>query len=275
MFTDIKDIEKAIIKKYRKEIWIPFIEAVNEFNLIEENDKIAVCISGGKDSLILAKVLQEIQRHGKKKFELKFISMDPGFNKANRDELEFNCKHLEIPVIIKESNIFSITDNIAKEQPCYLCARMRRGFLYNFAKELGCNKIALGHHMDDVIETTMMNVFYAGCYKTMMPKLHSTNFENMELIRPLYYVKEHSIVKFKNYTGLHFMDCGCSVTAEKRTTKRKEIKELIKVLQKTHKDIDKSILKSASNVHLDAVLGYKSNDIKYNFLDFYDNSNLK
>ncbi len=202
---DYKQIENSIIKRYRKDLYSKFCKAVKEFDMIQEGDKIAVCISGGKDSLLTAKLMQEIQKHGDVRFELEFIGMDPGFNECNRKNMEKNCERLNIPIKIKESKIFEICELKSKDQPCYLCARMRRGFLYNFAQDLGCNKIALGHHFDDVIETTMLNVLYSGNFKTMMPKLKSTNFENMELIRPMYYIREQSVVRWRNYIELNSM----------------------------------------------------------------------
>ncbi len=268
-YTDLKDIERAIIKTYRKDIWIPFIQAVNEFELINDGDVIAVCISGGKDSLLSAKLFQELRKHGKKNFELKFISMDPGFNEENRKSLEDNCKHLGIPVEIKNSDIFAVAEKIAGENPCYMCARMRRGFLYNFAKELGCNKISLGHHFDDVIETVMLNMFYSGNYKTMLPKLKASNFEGMELIRPLYFVREKDIIRYTNFTKLPVMKCGCTVAAGKTSSKRRETKEIIAKIKEIVPEVDKSILKSTYNVHVDSVIGYKINDEKHSFLDEY------
>ncbi len=267
---EIQEIERAIIKKYRKQVWIPFIEGINEFNLIEEGDKIAVCISGGKDSFLLAKLLQELKKHGKRKFQLEFISMDPGFNKENRTTLVHNCEKLNIPVKIFDSDIFSVAQKISAENPCYLCARMRRGFLYNKAQELGCNKIALGHHMDDVIETTMLNLLYSGNFKTMMPRLKSTNFDNMELIRPMFHIKEDGIVKFANFTELNFMQCGCEVIACRISSKRNDMKRLIWKMKKENPDVDKSIMRAAYNVNLDAVIGFKSRGTRYDFMDFYD-----
>lgn len=271
---DIKEIERSIIKRYRKGLWIPFINAINEFNLIEENDKICVCISGGKDSMLLAKLLQELKRHGKKDFDLEFFSMNPGFNQENLDELIENCKTLEIPVKIFDSDIFAVSEKLGGDQPCYMCARMRRGFLYNIAKENGCNKIALGHHFDDVIETTMLNLCYSGCYKTMLPRLKSTNFDGMELIRPMYYLREENIIKFRDYIECHFMQCGCKIAEKKDGSKRAEMKELIKYMKTLNPDMDKSILRSAYNVNLDGVLGFKSRGDKYSFLDFYDDDQV-
>lgn len=269
-----KEIEKSIIKKYRKDIWSKFIKAVKEYELINENDKIMVCISGGKDSFLLAKCIQEIKKHGKVNFDACYVVMDPGYNKINRKMIEENAKVLNIPIEIFESNIFDVVTTVDKS-PCYLCARMRRGCLYNKAKELGCNKIALGHHFDDVIETTLLSMFYGSEIKTMMPKLHSENFEGLELIRPLYLVKEDAIISWKNSNDLTFLNCACKFTEEHfskddGTSKRKEIKTLIKELKKVNKDIDHNIFKSLDNVNLNCVLGTKKDGIYKNFIDDYD-----
>lgn len=270
MYTDLKDIERSLIKTYRKSIWVPFIKALNEFKLIEDGDVIGICISGGKDSLLLAKLFQELKKHGKKNFELKFITMDPGFDEENRKSLESNCEYLNIPVIIKESNIFKVAEKIAGENPCYMCARMRRGFLYSFAKELGCNKIALGHHFDDVIETVVLNMFYSGNYKTMLPKLKSENFEGLQLIRPLYYVREKDVIRYTMFTKLPVMKCGCTVAAGKTSSKRAESKRLIAMLKEFVPDIDKSIMSSTFNVNVDSVIGYKLKEEKHSFLDEFE-----
>ena len=269
-----KEIEKSIIKKYRKDIWSKFVKAVKEYELINENDKIMVCISGGKDSFLLAKCIQEIKKHGKVNFDACYVVMDPGYNKINRKMIEENAKVLNIPIEIFESNIFDVVTTVDKS-PCYLCARMRRGCLYNKAKELGCNKIALGHHFDDVIETTLLSMFYGSEIKTMMPKLHSENFEGIELIRPLYLVKEDAIISWKNSNDLTFLNCACKFTEEyfskdDGTSKRKEIKTLIKELKKVNKDIDHNIFKSLDNVNLNCVLGTKKDGIYKNFIDDYD-----
>ena len=269
-----KEIEKSIIKKYRKDIWSKFVKAVQEYKLIEENDKIMVCISGGKDSFLLAKCIQEIKRHGKFDFDACYVVMDPGYNKSNRKMIEENAKILNIPIEIFESNIFDVVTTVDKS-PCYLCARMRRGYLYSKAKELGCNKIALGHHYDDVIETTLLSMFYGSEIKTMMPKLHSENFEGLELIRPLYLVKEDSIISWKNSNNLTFLNCACKFTEEHfskddGTSKRKEIKNLIKELKKVNKDIDHNIFKSLDNVNLNCILGTKKDGEYKSFLEDYD-----
>lgn len=269
-----KEIEKSIIKKYRKDIWSKFVKAVKEYELINENDKIMVCISGGKDSFLLAKCIQEIKKHGKVNFDACYVVMDPGYNKINRKMIEENAKVLNIPIEIFESNIFDVVTTVDKS-PCYLCARMRRGCLYNKAKELGCNKIALGHHFDDVIETTILSIFYSSEIKTMMPKLHSENFEGLELIRPLYLVKEDAIISWKNSNDLTFLNCACKFTEEHfskddGTSKRKEIKTLVKELKKVNKDIDHNIFKSLDNVNLNCVLGTKKDGIYKSFIDDYD-----
>ena len=269
-----KEIEKSIIKKYRKDIWSKFVKAVKEYELINENDKIMVCISGGKDSFLLAKCIQEIKKHGKVNFDACYVVMDPGYNKINRKMIEENAKVLNIPIEIFASNIFDVVTTVDKS-PCYLCARMRRGCLYNKAKELGCNKIALGHHFDDVIETTLLSMFYGSEIKTMMPKLHSENFEGLELIRPLYLVKEDAIISWKNSNDLTFLNCACKFTEEHfskddGTSKRKEIKTLIKELKKVNKDIDHNIFKSLDNVNLNCVLGTKKDGIYKSFIDDYD-----
>lgn len=266
----LKDIERSIIKSYRKKIWTKFTRAINDYELIKEGDRIAVAISGGKDSLLMAKLFQELQRHGKFKFELEFISMDPGFHETNREMLLSNCEYLNIPVKLFESGIFEVVDRIAQDYPCYMCARMRRGFLYSKAKELGCNKLSLGHHNNDVIETTLLNILYAGNFKTMRPKLKSTNFEGIELIRPLYYINEEDIKRFINNAGIAPMNCGCVVAAQKTSSKRREVKELIKELKKNFSDVEKSIFQSAHNVNMDSIVGWEKKGKKYSFLDFYD-----
>jgi len=269
-----KEIERSIIKKYRKDIWSKFIKAIKEYSLVEENDKIMVCISGGKDSFLLAKCFQELKRHKKVNFEVEYVVMDPGYNEKNRKHIEEMAQVLNIPIKIFESDIFEIVENIEKS-PCYLCARMRRGCLYNKAKELGCNKIALGHHFDDVIETTLLSMFYGSEIKTMMPKLHSENFEGLELIRPLYMVKENDIIAWKNYNELEFINCACKFTEktskDETESKRLEIKKLIKHLKTINKNIDYNIFKSLDNVNINCILGYKKDREKHSFLDDYKN----
>lgn len=266
---DLVEIEKSLITTYKKELFKPFVKTINEYNLIAPGDKIAVGISGGKDSLVLAKLFQELKKHNKFDFEVVFLSMDPGFRDVNRELLETNCKYLNIDLEIRNSQIFNVIGKIAKQNPCYMCARMRRGFLYNAAKELGCNKLALGHHFDDVIETTLLNMFYGGQFKTMVPKIQSDNFEGIELIRPMMQVKERDIIRWIKYSGIQSMNCGCTVVAEKTSSKRREIKELIESLRRVHPDIDKSIYTSATNVNLDAILGYNKNNEKIHFNQMY------
>ena len=271
----VKEIERSIVKKYHKEIWTNFVKAVKEYELIKEGDRIAVCISGGKDSFLLAKLMQELKRHRKFEYELKFIVMDPGYNSENRKLIEENAKLLDIPIEIFHSEIFDVVVDIEKS-PCYLCARMRRGHLYSKAKELGCNKIALGHHFDDAIETVLMGMFYAGKYETMMPKLHSRNFEGMELIRPMYMVREEYIKAWVNYNGLRFLRCACRFTEEQEklgdegTSKRAEMKELVKEMSKVNKSVATNIFKSMSHVNLETVIAYKYGGKKHSFLDEYD-----
>lgn len=272
---EVKEIERNLIKKFRKDIWSKFIKAVNDFNLISDNDKIMVCISGGKDSFLLAKCMQELQRHGKIHFEARYVVMDPGYDTYNLEYIKDNAKILGVPIEIFNTDIFDVVANVESKSPCYLCAKMRRGHLYNHAKEIGCNKIALGHHFDDVIETTLLSMFYGSEFKTMMPKLHSDNYEGLELIRPLYFVREESIIKFRDYHELKFINCACRFTEgcsliNDGTSKRREMKELIKDLRKLNPDIDYNIYKSTTNVNLDCVLGYKDENGKHSFLEWYD-----
>ena len=269
-----KEIERTIIKKYRKEIWSRFFKAVIDYELIKENDKVMVCISGGKDSFLLAKCMQELQRHGKVPFEAKYVVMDPGYNDYNRDYIIDNAKMLDVPIEMFKSDIFDVVASVDSKSPCYLCAKMRRGYLYNKAKELGCNKIALGHHFDDVIETTMLSMFYGAEIKTMMPKLHSDNYEGLELIRPLYLVKESDIISWRNHNELTFINCACRFTEgcsliNDGTSKRKEMKELIKKLRKENKEIDYNIFKALDNVNLNCVLGTKKDGQYQSFLEKY------
>lgn len=272
----VKRAEESIRKKFHKTIFSPFAKACKTYELIKEGDHIAVCISGGKDSMLMAKLFQEIKRHRKVDFDLTFLVMDPGYNEENRKLIESNAQKLGIPVTIFESTIFDSVDNVEKN-PCYLCARMRRGYLYSKAKELGCNKIALGHHYDDVIETILMGMLHGGQIQTMMPKLHSTNFEGMELIRPLYLVREEDICKWRDYNELHFLQCACHFTKTCWTinedgssvSKRMETKKLIAKLKETNPFVEGNIFKSVENVNLDTVIEYKQNGIRHNFLDEY------
>ncbi len=269
------DVERSIIKRFRKEIWRKFITGVKDYQLINEGDKIAVCISGGKDSMLLAKCMQELQKHGKFHFELVFLVMNPGYNDYNRQVIIDNAEYLNIPIHMFETDIFDIVATV-EESPCYLCARMRRGYLYKHAQELGCNKIALGHHFDDVIETVLMSMLYSGQIKGMMPKLHSTNYEGMELIRPLYMVKEADILAWKKYNNLQFIQCACRFTENCMLgdngggSKRSEMKELIKKFRQTSSIIDMNIFRSIHNVNLDTMIGYQKNKIPHSFLEEYD-----
>ncbi|HOR87127.1 MAG TPA: ATP-binding protein [Bacillota bacterium] len=266
----LPDIERSLIKGYRKNIWSRFVKAVKDFNLIDEGDKIAVGVSGGKDSMLMAKLFQELQKHGEVPFELEFIAMDPGYHENIRELLVENCKYLEIPIHLFESGIFKIVDKIAKDYPCYMCAKMRRGALYGKAMELGCNKLALGHHFNDVIETTMLNILYTGSFKTMLPKLKSANFKGLELIRPLYYVEELYIERFIQNSGIWPLNCACMVAAEKIGNKRHKIKALIKELKENIENVDTNIMRAAQNVNMEAILGWHKEGRQYSYLDFYD-----
>ena len=271
-----KDVEQSIRKKFRKSIWCKFTKAINQYELVKEGDRIAVCISGGKDSMLMAKLFQELKIHNKFPFEVKFIVMDPGYSPENRKVIEDNARNLNIPITIFESDIFESVYHIEKS-PCYLCARMRRGHLYSYAKELGCNKIALGHHYDDVIETILMGMLYGAQIQTMMPKLLSTNFEGMDLIRPLYLVREDDIKAWRDYNNLHFIQCACKFTDTCTTcnnnenrSKRVEVKELIRSLKEVNPFVEGNIFKSVENVNIDTVVGYKQKGVRHHFLDDYD-----
>ena len=270
-----KEIERSIIKRFRKEIWSKFVKAVKEYQLINENDKIMVCMSGGKDSFLMAKCIQELERHSDVKFEAKYVVMDPGYNKKNREYIIENAKKLNIPITIFESNIFEVVSSVG-DSPCYLCARMRRGYLYSKAQELGCNKISLGHHFNDVIETTLLSMFYGSEIKTMLPKLHSENFPGLELIRPLYLVRENDVLAWRDYNNLEFLNCACKFTEltsdidKENISKRKEIKKLIASLKEVNSNIDNNIFNSINNINLNTVLGYKKDGVKHSFLDDYD-----
>ena len=271
-----KNVEQSLRKTYKKRIWSKFCRAINTYELVKPGDRIAVCISGGKDSMLMAKLFQELKRHNKFEFEVKYLVMDPGYNEANRHIIEENARKLNVPVTFFESNIFDAVYEI-ENSPCYLCARMRRGHLYAYAKELGCNKIALGHHYDDVIETILMGMLYGGQVQTMMPKLHSTNFEGMELIRPLYLIREDDIKSWRDYNDLHFIQCACKFTDtcttcnnEENRSKRVEIKELIRTLKKKNPFVEGNIFKSVENVNLDTVVEYKTGGVRHNFLEKYD-----
>jgi tRNA(Ile)-lysidine synthase TilS/MesJ len=267
----LQEIERSLTTTYKRNIWGKFIKAINEYQLIQDGDKIAVAISGGKDSLILAKLFQELKKHKKNSFEVEFIAMDPGYHKEIRKLLEENCAFLDIPVKIYDSGIFNVIDKIAKDYPCYMCARMRRGSLYEFAQSLGCNKLALGHHFNDVIETVMLNVIYGGTFKSMLPKLKAQNFENMEIIRPLYLVEEDNIKNWIQGAGIWPLNCACMVSAKKIGNKRYEVREMIKNLKAQNKDVDKCIFRSQENIQMDSVVGWRDkNGDKHTYLEFYD-----
>jgi tRNA(Ile)-lysidine synthase TilS/MesJ/rhodanese-related sulfurtransferase len=270
------EVEKSIRKRFKKRIWSKFTRAINEYELVQPGDRIAVCISGGKDSMLMAKLFQELKRHNKFDFEVKFLVMDPGYSPENRQVIENNAKRLNIPVTVFESDIFESVFNVEKS-PCYLCARMRRGHLYSKAKEIGCNKIALGHHYDDVIETILMGMLYGAQMQTMMPKLHSTNFEGMELIRPLYLIREDDIKAWRDANNLTFIQCACKFTDTcsscqddgQSNSKRLEVKKLIQELKKTNPFVEGNIFKSVENVNLSTVIAYKKDGVKHHFLDEY------
>ena len=270
-------VELSIRKKFKKKIWSKFTKAVREYELVKEGDRIAVCISGGKDSMLMAKLFQELKRHNKFNFEVKFLVMDPGYSPENRKVIEENARKMKIPIQIFESNIFESVFEIEKS-PCYICARMRRGYLYNFAQQMGCNKIALGHHYDDVIETILMGMLYGAQMQTMMPKLHSSNFEGMELIRPLYLIREDDIKAWRDANGLHFIQCACKFTDTcsscdkdgQSNSKRLEIKKLIRELKKTNPFVEGNIFKSVENVNLSTIIAYKKDGVKHHFLETYD-----
>ena len=262
------DIERSIIKTYRKDIWRKFTKAVTIYDLIQDGDKIAVCISGGKDSFLLAKCMQEIKKHGKIKFDLEFIVMDPGYSKENLDKVKKNAELLGIPIHVYESTIFESLKSMDVKSSCYMCARMRRGHLYKFASDLGCNKIALGHHYNDVIETIMLGILYNGEIVSMLPKIKSKNFPGMELIRPLYLVRESAIINWLKYNELEFINCACPL--KKEDSKRAEVKELIKKLRETNKFVEYNIFKSVENININQVMGYIDNDKRYNYYDDYE-----
>ena len=265
-------IERSIIKTYRKGIWSKFLKALNDYEMIQPGDRIAVAISGGKDSMLMAKLFQELQKFSKIPFEVEYIAMDPGYHPSIKELMMDNFNYLNIPIKVFETDIFKIADKIAQDYPCYMCAKMRRGALYNKTKELGCNKLALGHHFNDVIETTMLNMLYTGTFKTMLPRLKSTNFEGLELIRPLYYVEEVFIERFTQTNGIWPLNCACMVAAKTTGSKRKEMKELIANLKKNFNNVDKSIFKAAENVNLDCVLGWQQHGERFSFLDEFDST---
>lgn len=268
--SNISSTERSIHKKFRKKLWTPFINAIKQYNLIDDKDKIAVCISGGKDSMLMAKLLQSLQRYSDFPFEVVYLSMNPGYNEANLNKIKYNAELLQIPLNIFDTNIFEIADSVTKN-PCYLCARMRRGHLYAKARELGCNKIALGHHFNDVIETTLLSMFYGAQMQCMLPKLHSSNFAGMELIRPLYCVHEENIIAWRDYNNLEFIQCACRFTERAAnnviSSKRLEIKNLIKNLRAMNPDIEQNIFSAVHSVNIDTFPAYKKGGKRYSFLD--------
>lgn len=270
-----KEIERIIIKRFRKEIWAKFVKAVKDYKLINEGDKVMVCISGGKDSFLLAKCVEELKKHGGVNFDACYVCMNPGYNELNKQMILKNAKILNVDLEMFESDIFDVANTLNEKSPCYMCARMRRGYLYNKAKELGCNKIALGHHFDDVVETTLLSMFYGSEVKTMLPKLHSENFEGLELIRPLYLVKEANVLAWCKYNDLTFINCACKFTdrvskSDEHISKRKEMKELIKKLREMNPDIDYNIFKAMDNVNLNCVLGTRKDGVHKSFMEDYD-----
>ncbi len=280
MYEDYqRDVEQSIRKTFKKTLWSKFTRAINTYKLVQPGDRIAVCISGGKDSMLMAKLFQELKRHDKFDFEVKFIVMDPGYTPENRKQIEDNAEKLGIPIQIFDTDIFNMVYEVPKS-PCYLCARMRRGYLYSFAQDIGCNKIALGHHYDDVMETILMGMLYGGQIQTMMPKLHGTNFEGMQLIRPMYLIREHNIERWRDYNNLTFLQCACRFTEQvaaedkdkEQTSKRKEIKLLISQLKKTNPFVEGNIFKSVENVNLATIIAYKKDGVKHHFLDEYDDN---
>ena len=269
------EIERSIIKRFRKEIWAKFVKAVKDYKLINEGDKVMVCISGGKDSFLLAKCVEELKKHGGVNFDACYVCMNPGYNELNKQMILKNAKILNVDLEMFESDIFDVANTLNEKSPCYMCARMRRGYLYNKAKELGCNKIALGHHFDDVVETTLLSMFYGSEVKTMLPKLHSENFEGLELIRPLYLVKEANVLAWCKYNDLTFINCACKFTdrvskSDEHISKRKEMKELIKKLREMNPDIDYNIFKAMDNVNLNCVLGTRKDGVHKSFMEDYD-----
>ena len=277
VLTRAQEIERSIVKKFKKDIWRNFTKAINEYQMIQDGDKIAVCISGGKDSMLMAKLFQELKRHGRNNFDVVFLVMNPGYNDLNYQMILENAKILEVPITVFETQIFETVVDI-EDSPCYLCARMRRGYLYSKAQEMGCNKIALGHHFDDVIETIVMGMMYGGQVQTMMPKLHSTNFPGMELIRPLYLIRERDIIHWCDYNNLNFIRCACKFTErseaakddKEQISKRKEVKNLIAAIEKDNPYVPMNIFRSVENVNLSTIIAYKSDGVKHHFLETYD-----
>lgn len=265
----LKEIERSITKTYKRDLWSKFVQAIVDFELLSPNDKVAIAISGGKDSMLLAKLFQELKRHNKFPFEIEFISMDPGYHPEIRKLMEENCQHLGIQLHTFNKNVFSSVEKIAADYPCYLCAKMRRGILYKKAQELGCNKLALGHHYDDVIETTLLNLFFQGTFGTMMPKLKSTNYKGIELIRPMYYIREKDILRFTHASGIWPLNCACMVAAKRTSNRRYELKTLLETLKKMNPDVEKCLFHAAENVDMGTVLGWREKGVKHSFLDAY------
>lgn len=272
--TKQQQIEKSIIKKYRKVIWSKFIKAIKDYELVVENDKIMVCISGGKDSFLMAKCFQELHRHGQIPFTTKYVVMNPGYSQKHLNQIKETALILGLDIEIFDTDIFAVLDKVDFDSPCYFCAKMRRGYLYDHAKKLGCNKIALGHHFNDVIETTLLSIFYGSEVKTMLPKLHSDNYKGLELIRPLYLVKENNILAWRDYNNLKFINCACNFTKiahiDENASKRKQIKNLIATLKKQNPHIDDNIFTSLNNINMDAILGYRKNGQLHSYLETYD-----
>ncbi|MDD3477345.1 MAG: ATP-binding protein [Candidatus Izemoplasmatales bacterium] len=269
-FSEAERIERSLTKTYKGPIFSKFLQAIDQYRLVEDGDKICVALSGGKDSLVMAKLFQIWQRASQVRFDLVFLTMDPGFLEDHLEKHLDNCKRLAIDVVVKPSKIFSVAEGMSPESPCFLCARMRRGFLYKTAKEMGCNKLALGHHFDDVVETTLMNMFYAGQFKTMMPKAKSENYEGIELIRPLYMVKEADILRFTKSNHIETMNCGCKIASCQLDSKRREMKHLVEAMRKKYVNTDINLFRAAENVNLNGVLGYYDDDSRVSFMDRYD-----
>lgn len=264
-----ENFERDLIKKYRPKLWARFIRALQEYQMLEPGDKVCVAISGGKDSLALAKLLQEVKIHGDFDFDLVFVSMDPGFEEKNRELLLKNCELLGIPVNLIRSDVFEVANKLDPKRPCYMCAKMRRGFLYTKAKEFGCNKLALGHHFDDVIETTLLNILYAGSFKTMVPKVQAENFDGITLIRPMIYIHEEDIKRIMKSNGIECMTCGCKIASNELPSKRREVKNLVKQLKEVYPIVDQNIFKSTANVNINAIFGYKDEDDYYDFNEIF------
>jgi tRNA(Ile)-lysidine synthase TilS/MesJ len=265
----LREIERSITKTYKRDLWSKFVQAIVDYGMLKPGDKVAVAISGGKDSMLLAKLFQELKRHNKFPFELEFISMDPGYHPEIRKLMEENCQHLNIPLKTFNKNVFESVEKMAADYPCYLCAKMRRGILYKKAQELGCNKLALGHHYDDVIETTLLNLFFQGSFSTMMPKLKSTNYKGLELIRPMYYIREKDILRFTHYAGIWPLNCACMVAAKRTSNRRYELKTLLETLRAMNPDVEKCLFHAAENVDMGTILGWRFRDEKHSFMDGY------